>query len=354
MSGTWTSVTWMATATWTWCWLTGGRARRWRTTEGCVQLWLNDGAGTFTDATAAQMPATSVNFSWELELVDVDNDWDLDLAVSAKMSPNELPVRERWVGHVRRRDRGAASSFTNNYEFEAMDLDGDGYLDLVTINDGDNPTGEGGREHVFRNDGSGGFEDVTAEWWPNEANPGEDDNNIAFLDVDSDGDADFLVGSLTGPDRLMINDGTGQLSMELEAFDAALSPGTLGMTVADVNGDGRLDVVEAQGENPQAEDERVYLATEAVAPDTAPPVVATDLTASTTGSVTVHARVHDSQVYRAGDLDAVYVRWDGGSGALIWYGEFLFRAPVEIPAGATGLEVCAIDRAGNEACVAAP
>ena len=65
----------------------------------------------------------------------------------------------------------------------------------------------------------------------------------------------------------MINDGSGDLSMDLTAFNTGVSEGTLAMVVVDLNGDGRPDVVEAQGENPAASDERVYLASDRMAPD---------------------------------------------------------------------------------------
>ena len=61
-----------------------GTAPRAGPAAGCL-LWLNDGAARFTDATAEQMPQTLVRFSWDLELVDVDNDWDLDIAISCKL-----------------------------------------------------------------------------------------------------------------------------------------------------------------------------------------------------------------------------------------------------------------------------
>src|SRR6185295_7675586 len=38
---------------------------------GRTRLWLNDGSGRFTDATAEQMPAVMVRFSWDLEFADV-------------------------------------------------------------------------------------------------------------------------------------------------------------------------------------------------------------------------------------------------------------------------------------------
>ncbi|HJS73147.1 MAG TPA: VCBS repeat-containing protein, partial [Vicinamibacteria bacterium] len=45
-------------------------------TGGRTRLWLNDGSGRFTDETMERMPETLVRFSWDLNLVDVDNDAD--------------------------------------------------------------------------------------------------------------------------------------------------------------------------------------------------------------------------------------------------------------------------------------
>ena len=189
---------------------------------GKVVLWLNNGAGKFTEAAPAQMPKTLVQFSWDLELLDVDNDWDLDLAVSCKTCPTSLLFINDGSGTFADASGKQMPAFPNNYEFAPIDLDGDRYLDLVTINDG--PTRSAGlSEHVFRNDGTGAFVDVTDKWWPEQANPGWDDNVVVGLDVESDGDADFLVGSLDGPDRLLINDGSGGLALAQDVFDAPAS-----------------------------------------------------------------------------------------------------------------------------------
>ena len=308
---------------------------------GRVQLWLNDGAGTFTDATDAQMPETLVGFSWDIELLDVDNDWDLDLAVSCKTCSTSLLYVNNGVGFYTDETAERMPAFSNNYEFAPIDLDADGFLDLVTINDGPD-RGRGLTEHVFRNDGTGVFIDQTDDWWPADANAGWDDNVVVALDVESDGDADFIVGSLDGPDRLLINDGTGRLSLVTDAFDGSPNSGTLMLAVADLNGDGRPDVVEAQGE--VAEDERVYLATEAVPPDTAAPIV----TVARIGAFIV-ARVHDNRTPNARhDWESIMASWGGGQREMTWYGENLFRAFVSNDAGE--VTVCATDPAGNRTC----
>lgn len=316
-----------------------------------VRLWLNDGAGTFTDATADAMPTTLVRFSWDLELLDIDNDWDLDVAVSAKRSPTSFLFENDGSGVFIDVTRDRLPHFTNNYEFEAMDLDGDGFLELLTINDGED-IGGGFQEHVFRNDRNGAYVDATAQWWPNSENPGHDDNVIVFLDVESDGDPDFVVGSLTGPERLMLNDGSGRLTAVFDAFDVRVSAGTLGLAIGDLNGDGRPDVVDAQGENPSAEDERVYFGTQRLPSDTAPPVIRATAVGGSPAPV-VHARVMDgASMSQTDQVRAVDVRWAGGEPLpLAWYGEFLFRADRPVPEGATDVRVCASDRIGNEVCV---
>lgn len=243
-----------------------------------TRLFLGDEDG-WTDVTRDNLPAAKLSVG-DLEPGDVDRDGDLDLVLAdwgggSPMTNQGGRVR-LWLndGEARFRDvsRRQMPAFTNNYDFAPVDLDGDGFLDLVTVNDGDSrPLGLA--ERVFRNDGRGRFVDVTEKWWPEESNPGYDDNIVVALDVESDGDADFVIGSLDGPDRLLVNDGQGRLTLEDDVFDGDPSRGTLGMALADLDGDRRIDVVESQGEVPGFEEERVYFGTEVLPPDTAPPVV---------------------------------------------------------------------------------
>lgn len=323
---------------------------------GRTMLWINDGAGHFTDVTDSQMPDILVKFSWELEFVDVDNNYALDILVSCKRCSGSFLFENDGMGEFTDVTDGRLPQFTNNYEFEAMDLNGDGYLDLTTINDG-----LGLREHIFLNNGQGSFEDKTDDLFPRLLNAGFDDNVIAFLDFDSDGDADFLIGSLDGPDRLIINDGTGHLSSAMMVLNASLTEGTAGtlyMALADLNGDGRLDIVEAQGEVPGAEDERVYFGTK-TQPDTAPPVITlveNTMPINTDQPVIIRARVHDNKSpTMPHDWQTVSLKWEANGqmqeSVMNWYGEYLWRGTIaDLPAGTIRCQICAMDAAGNEAC----
>ena len=322
---------------------------------GRTRLWLNDGTGKFTDATAAQMPAVLVRFSWDLEFIDADNDYDLDVVISCKRCAGGFLFRNDGAGKFTDDPRGVPQ-YTNNYEYEPMDLDGDGLLDLVTMNDGEivKEQSSNRREHVLHNV-KGFFRDATAQWWPADQNIGEDDNMVAFLDYDNDGDADFVIGSLSGPDRLLINDGKGHLTVATDVFVGPDTPGTLGIALGDLDGDGRVDVVQAQGEHPTANQEKIFLGT-GLKPDTAAPSISLLSAATVGGRVVIRARIHDRKSpLENGELKDVVVTWTGATGeqkaSLRWYGEYLWTAAM--PAGfvqTMAFRVCASDAAGNRSC----
>lgn len=310
---------------------------------GRTKLYRNDGNGTFVDETAVDMPDVLVRMSWDMELADLDNDFDLDILISSKRSASSLMFRNDGTGRFTN-EPAALPPFTNNYEFEPMDIDGDGDLDVLTINDGPQVT-----EHVFVNKGDGTFADETSTRLTGTANPaGADDNTMVWLDVDNDGDSDVLIGTL-GTDRLLLNDGTGHFTLSPNATPesgGARTNATLGIGIADLDEDGRLDLVQGQGE--VADPDKVQLGGAMVAFDSQPPIIRVQ---SEPFHNIVRARIHDRVAPpHPHELKSVVLKIGNDVVPMKWYGPMMWRATLPLEPSTTEYSVCATDLAGNEKC----
>ena len=313
------------------------------------RLWLNNGEGSFTDATDSRIPFTPIRWSWDLELVDVDNDFDLDIAVSCKSCERQFLFENDGEGYFdNAHDKLPASS--NNYELAPMDFDGDGWIDMATVNDGPDLD-----EGLLVNDGAGNFERASEAIFSASVNVGEDDNVIEWNDIDSDGDPDMLIGSLSGADRILLNQDGVLALQDSDVLAGGPSPGTLGIAFGDLDGDGRADVVMAQGEVDTPE--RVFLGDQ-IEPDTHGPWIGPLSVRLAPGSpVETQLRVHDRQSPGGPhDLTEVVLLWrhEGGEETaepMSWFGEYLWRTTAEpLFDGAVELRVCATDRAQNRQC----
>ncbi|NVJ86906.1 MAG: VCBS repeat-containing protein [Algoriphagus sp.] len=319
---------------------------------GRTMLWLNDGNGKFEDATASQMPDILIQFSWDLEFIDFDNDFDLDIAISCKRcGTSRLFVND---GTGKFEDKYLLPAYTNNYEFEAIDINQDGYLDLVTVNDGEivGQVSWSRREHIFLNDSAKGFIDATAQLWQDPDNIGEDDNNVAFLDFDSDGDPDFILSSLTGEDRLLVNDGLGKFQLRQKVLSGKDTPHTLSLVFADINNDHKMDLVMGQGEGEKDIEERIFIG-KAIPEDRAKPIISHfELLESEQEIFEVRARIHDNKSPSIPeDWESVYLKVNMDTIAMQWYGEYLWRAQFKNVGEENNIEICASDAAGNQACL---
>jgi hypothetical protein len=217
--------------------------------SGQPRMYLNDGTGTFADATA-NLPVGNVAEQMDILFLDVDNDLDLDLFIGTRASaPNQSRLwknngQGRYVLQPGIPNDGAA------YSYDAGDIDGDGDLDLIGIN-----AGPSNGELLLKNNGDGtAWTNVSSSITPN---PTTDDNDSRFLDLDMDGDLDLVVGSLGTRDRIYLNNGTGAFA-ESTTLMAAVSDATLDVKVADFDNDGRFDIVTAQGES-GAFQNRIYM-----------------------------------------------------------------------------------------------
>jgi len=144
----------------------------------------------------------------DLAAGDVDGDGDVDLVVANNQNPNRL-WRNDGRGHFVDATAGrlvtpsvpppGAFLANSTNEVDLADIDGDGDLDLLMVNDWDLP------DRVYTNDGLGWFTDVTTTAVQDTPAWGTDQ---VVADFDGDGDVDWLVihsSSLS----LLLNDGTG-------------------------------------------------------------------------------------------------------------------------------------------------
>jgi len=118
-----------------------------------------------------------------------------------------------------------------------FDADGDGDDDLLTL--GDSPT-------LFRNMGNGRLASVPDAFG---ASPPLTSAGIpAAGDLDSDGDLDLMMATGSGTADVWVNDGKGHFSpgQDLGALDSP-GPSMTQFTLADLDGDGDLDVIFAPG-----------------------------------------------------------------------------------------------------------
>jgi hypothetical protein len=220
-------------------------------------LYRNNRDGTFSDVTLSAFPAGIDNHqtngaAWG----DVDNDGDLDLAVTTMVESRHLLYINDGAGHFT--EDGAARGLqitgglptTAGTSVSMGDYDRDGYLDMYVGEwRGFGTKSSPSQARLFRNLGvqsPGSFVDVTAT-----AGVAMDLTSGAqkgyalsftprFTDLDRDGKTDLAVTSDSRTSRLFWNDGQGAF---VSGASAGINTGTndMGFTTADFNGDGLLD-----------------------------------------------------------------------------------------------------------------
>lgn len=114
----------------------------------------------------------------------------------------------------------------------AADVDGDGWCDLYFC-------GLENGNRLYRNLGGWRFADITDR--AGVACTNQFSTGAVFSDLDGDGDLDLLVNSIGGGTRCFLNDGTGHFA-ENSSAGLFRKFGATSMALADINGDGALDL----------------------------------------------------------------------------------------------------------------
>jgi len=220
-------------------------------------LYRNDGNSDFVDVASLAGVAAS-GWSTGAAFADYDLDGDPDLYVANDSSPNFL-FRNEGDGTFADVSLGGNASYGEMGNAQAGmgvawgDYDGDRYPDiLVTHFEDDYNT-------LYRNNGSGGFADVSFAAGLGRASLTYVSFGAGFLDFDNDGDLDLLTANghvypqidqggsgatYAQPDHLFENTGEGRFELLLPQPGDSLGTARVsrGSCIGDLDNDGDLDI----------------------------------------------------------------------------------------------------------------
>lgn len=209
------------------------------------------GGFRFVDVTDTHLPQSPGFNTMDVVAVDLNGDGRLDLVTAQEWLLNTLMMGEEGgrfrlasdqleplaadelaAGPPQLRQPGMGH---DSEDVAVADFDGDGWLDLIIVQEDDVKFGRTGVHEYYRGTAEG-FRRVRGVLPDTEA------NGIAHADLNGDGRDDLLIVG-AGQDRLLINGGRGGFTDETEARLPRESATGQDGEFADVDGDGDLDIV---------------------------------------------------------------------------------------------------------------
>jgi len=186
------------------------------------QFWVDNGDGTYAER--AMYAGNALNemgmaeASMGVDAGDVDGDGDEDLFVTHYRNETNTYYQNdgsgTFVDHTVLSGLGPASLPYTGFGTGWLDIDNDGWLDVIAANGAVSRTPEMSAaadpfpyaepNQLFRNTGDGRFLDVSARGGP--VFQRAEVSRAAMLgDIDNDGDMDALITNNSGPARLFLN-----------------------------------------------------------------------------------------------------------------------------------------------------
>ena len=248
----------------------------------------------YRDVTATHVPTAPDLHALDAAFTDIDRDGDLDVLVAVEGGANRVYVND-GQGRLTWREGALGTARRDNEHVLSADFNRDGHPDAIFVSEDDMThsyfLGGAGGQFVdasdrlpARSEGNGlavgdvngdGLPDVVVGssggsgrdgqrrsgqnflWINDPARPGHfldataaslpavDDNTqgITLADLDEDGDLDMVVANETPPSRLLLNDGRGRFTEHPERLELRVPLETRQAHVFDATGDGKPDIL---------------------------------------------------------------------------------------------------------------
>jgi hypothetical protein len=228
----------------------GATTADWDTAAGALKLPVAGSASPIQSLTGAFGPgsigsavdAADTAKTRDVASGDLDGDGDLDL-VFANDGNNTVYLNNGAGSFTAAAGipSGEQHFGSNTRAVAIADFNADGRLDVVFAEFG---SGQETRVHFGNGNGSfSGFVDLA------DSGGALRSNSVAVGDVDNDGDIDVVIGNQSDYVRLFINSGFGEFGDAIGLIDTTFAPGnvdTTAVALGDLDRDGDLDVVAAR------------------------------------------------------------------------------------------------------------
>jgi hypothetical protein len=216
---------------------------------GAASILLGNGDGTLRGAVNYGSGAWS---SYSVAMADVDGDGKLDLLVASQCNNNNScsnGAASVLLGNGDGTFRPAASYNSgglNAFTVVSVDVNGDGKLDLLVVNECADNSCSSGSASVLLGNGDGTFQSPLSY-----GSGGTYSYSLAVADVNGDGKPDLIVAnecadnncSSNGSVSVLLGNGDGTFQTAVPYGSGGLYP--LSVAVGDVNGDGKPDLIVA-------------------------------------------------------------------------------------------------------------